>query len=125
MKKTITLLLIAILVSVVGCTDGSNPSSQGGEITFKFQMVDKDEQLKEWDITTEEANLAEALLAEELIEGTVGDFGLFVTAVNGITLEESNAYWELFIDGESAMVGVSSVKVEEGVVYAFKYSTFS
>jgi hypothetical protein len=87
-------------------------------------MIDKDEDVTEWEITSDETYLSEALLAEELIEGAVGDFGLFVTSVNGVTIEESNAYWELFVDGESSMLGVSSVEIAEGVTYAFVYSTF-
>jgi hypothetical protein len=133
MKKNYRAVLSLFLVVVIavstftGCTDDKNPALNGdlpADVTFKFQQVDKDEKLTEWDITTTETNLAEALLAEKLIEGVVGQYGLFVTAVNGVTITEDNAYWELFINGESAMVGVSSVEIVAGATYTFKYSTF-
>jgi hypothetical protein len=140
MKKKLHFILSLLLVALIavsafaGCTDRKDPDRSGENsapadstpvgVTFKFQMVDKDENLTEWDITTTETNLAEALLAEELIEGSDGAYGLFVTVVNGVALDEDNAYWELLVDGESSMVGVSSVTIDPAKVYAFKYSTF-
>ena len=56
------------------------------------------------------------------ISGYQSQYGLTVETVDGETLdwEESGAYWSLYINGEYAMTGVSSTKVEDGATYTFK-----
>lgn len=95
-----------------------------GETVFLFEFTDKAGDTLSWNVHTDDTNLAEALLAVDLIEGTEGDFGLFVTVVNGVEIEEDNAYWELRVDGEMSMVGISSIDIDEDEVYSFVYATF-
>jgi len=133
MKRLILLILLVIIaitaiIALTGCTKDKNTNLQSDtqptELTFKFEVTYKDGSTDEFDITTAETNLAEALLSEGLVEGDVGQYGLFVTAVNGAAIEDTNAYWELLVDGESSMAGASSVEIEPGITYAFKYATF-
>ena len=121
MKKILALILVVVLL--VGCGDKQEVITNG-QVQFFFEMVDKDDEVTDWNLTTTETILSAALLNEGLIEGEEGEYGLFVKTVNGVALEEDNAYWELFVDGESSLVGVSSVEVQEGITYAFIYSTF-
>jgi len=121
MKKILALILVVVLF--VGCGD-KQETVTGGQVTFRFEMTDKDGEVTDWSVTTTQTILSDALIEEGLIEGEEGEYGLFVKSVNGVVIEEDNAYWELFVDGESSMIGVSSVEVEQGMTYAFIYSTF-
>jgi hypothetical protein len=106
-------------------SDSSEPEDIGeGETTFLFEFTDKDDNKLSWNVSTDETTVGAALLEVELVEGTVGEYGLFVTVVNGVELEEDNAYWEFQIDGEMSMTGVDSTDIEEDVVYAFVYTTY-
>ena len=64
----------------------------------------------------------EALLAEGLIEGENGAYGLYVKKVNGIVADYDidKTYWAFYINGEYAMSGVDTTEIVEGATYSFK-----
>ena len=95
-----------------------------GDMTFRFEMVDADEALHLWDVSTDEETVGAALLAVGLIAGDESEWGLMVTVVNGMEadFEADGAFWGFFIDGDFAMQGVDATYIEEGVVYAFIYT---
>jgi hypothetical protein len=116
-------MIVLIAAALVGCTNDS-ATNAGEEITFKFEVTDGEGQVTEFDITTTETTVGAALLADGLIDGEVGEFGLMVVYVNGIRADynEDGAWWAFYIDGEMAVTGVDSTYIEEGVVYAFIYT---
>ncbi|MBE6804301.1 MAG: DUF4430 domain-containing protein [Ruminococcaceae bacterium] len=91
------------------------------ELSFVFKVVDLDGSEKSFDIKTEAKTVGEALVAEKLISGTEGDYGLMVDTVNGIKYDYTadGAYWAFYIDGEMAMTGVDSTDVVDGATYSF------
>ena len=94
-----------------------------GKTAFLFQVVGQDGAESWFRIHTDAETVGAALTENQLIEGTVGDYGLMVTSVCGTEIiwsEENPHYWALYINGEYAMTGVDSTPVEEGSVYAFK-----
>ena len=71
-------------------------------------------------LKTDEATLADALLAEELCEGDLDTYGLYIKYVNGIRADyvlDGGYWWNLIVDGEMSMVGTSYTTVTEGAVY--------
>jgi xylulokinase len=71
-------------------------------------------------LKTDETTLADALLAEELCEGDLDDYGLYIKYVNGIRADyvlDGGYWWNLIVDGETSMVGASFTTVTEGAVY--------
>ena len=93
-----------------------------GETTFLFTVVDKEGSETVFEIHTEKEIVGEALQELELIEGEVGEFGLFVKTVNGIVTDYDvdKTYWAFYINGEYAMSGVDTTAIEEGNSYMFK-----
>ena len=134
-KKTafLVILLCAILaaVSVVGLAGCKNNDKTGkdntaatqapAEVSFKFIVVGKDGTEKTFDLKSSKEMLAQALLDENLVSGTEGDWGLMVDTVDGEKLDYNTDgyYWALYIDGEYAQTGVSSTPIKEGSVYKF------
>lgn len=124
------LLLLAVAV-LTGCGgnpptdyDGGGENIGSGETVFRFEITDADGEVTAFDVHTDEENLATALLEVGLIGGQEDPaFGFFVTCVNDVCASDS-AFWALWIDGEMSMYGVSSVIIEEGIVYAFVYTAF-
>ena len=98
------------------------PAPIDNEVRFKFVVVDRDGKETSFDITTGKETVGEALLDEKLIEGDVGEYGLYVKKVNGIeaVYENDGTYWAFYINGEYATSGVDSTKAESGVTYMFK-----
>ena len=70
-------------------------------------------------IKTDAKTVGEALLDLGIIDGEDSDFGLYVTTVNGVTLDynQDGRYWAIYIDGEYAMTGVDSTEIVDGTAY--------
>jgi hypothetical protein len=136
-KKNLTfifslLLFVLIAVGTTGCNENTPPDASGieaqsigqGETVFRLEVTDNEEKTTVWDVRTNEATVGAALLEAGLIEGTVGEWGLMVSHVNGLRADftEDGYWWAFYIDGEMAMAGVDSTDIEEGVIYAFVYT---
>ena len=129
-KKLLSLLLAVVLVAAValvtvGCSDKSKDdvsSSQQTEVSFRFTVTHSKGEEKEFTIKTTEKTVGAALIAEGLIAGEDGIYGLYVKTVNGETLDydKDGMYWSFYIDGEYAMSGVDTTEIEEGKIYSFK-----
>ena len=96
-----------------------------GTTVFLFEMTDGDGNKISWNVHTETETVGDALVEVGLIEGTESSFGLMVEYVNGVRADfaEDNAWWAFYIDGEMAMAGVDSTDIEEGVIYAFVFTS--
>jgi hypothetical protein len=94
-----------------------------GKLSFLFEVVDT-EGAESWFLVKTDAETVGAALVENgLVEGTVGDYGLYVTSVCGMELiwsEENPHYWAFYINGEYAQTGADSTPIEEGVIYLFR-----
>lgn len=92
-----------------------------GSTVFTFVAVDLEGQETRFEIHTDSATLGDALLENQLIEGEMGEYGLYVQSVNGIPLdwEKDGKYWSLLIDGEYAMTGVDATEIVAGTTYTF------
>lgn len=130
LKKLLSVILCVVLVAAMalfatGCTENGKPeetNEPAAGVTFTFVAVDLEGVETTYEITTTAATVGEALLAEELIAGEEGQYGLYVKEVAGIPLDwdTDGKYWAFYIDGEMALTGVDSTDVVEGAVYTFK-----
>lgn len=71
-------------------------------------------------VHTDAEYLGAALQEIGLLEGEESQYGLFVTAVNGMSAdyEADGYYWAIYIDGEYALTGVDSTPVTDGGSYS-------
>ena len=105
--------------------DPNAPTVKGeGSTVFYFNVVDKDGKETKFEIHTDKTVVGEALLELGLIEGDMGDYGLYVKKVNGITAEYEvdGTYWAFYIGNDYGMTGVDMTNIEPGATYAFKVS---
>ena len=124
------VLIVAMALSMTACTNnGSEDAANTGseveqtvEQSFTFEVVDKDGNVTTFDITTDKATVGEALLEEGLIKGEDGQYGLYVTEVNGIVADYNvdQTYWAFYVDGGYAASGVDMTDVVDGATYSFK-----
>lgn len=123
------VLALTMMLSFAGCGSSNAEGTQApqttaaatAEVTFTLVVTDAEGSDTTFPITTDKATVGEALLAEGLIAGEDSEFGLYVTTVNGITLDwdKDQMYWAFYIDGEYAQTGVDSTDVVDGAVYSF------
>lgn len=93
-----------------------------GATAFAFVIVDKEGNETAITVKTDKKMVGEALLDEKIVEGEMGDYGLYVKKVNGIEADYNvdQAYWAFYIDGEYAMTGVDVTEIAPGVTYMMK-----
>jgi len=131
MKNMKRILAVVLALAFVFCFAACAKTAEGaetttaapaGDLSFKFTAVDLDGNKTDFDVPfTDGQTVGEALLAEELIAGEDGDYGLYVKTVNGITLdyEADGAYWSFYIGEEPASTGVDGEKAVADGVYQF------
>ena len=122
MKKWLAVLLVlAMVLGMVAC-GAKEPTGKGEEVSFTFVVVDPDGVSTTFEITTEEETVGAALIAEGLIEGEEGPYGLYVKTVNGITVtyEEDGKYWAFYEGDVYASAGVDQTAIEPGATYSFR-----
>ena len=105
----------------------NNNMEQGTEApavkkSFTFIVVDKNGNETTFNLSSDKSTVGDALLAEGLIEGEPGAYGLYVKKVNGIVADYDidRTYWAFYVNGEYAFAGVDATPVEEGATYSFK-----
>ena len=121
--SVISLVLVAAMaLGFAGCSNNEPEIPAGsGEKTFVFKVVELDGTEETFNITTDAKTVGEALVNEELISGTEGQYGLMVDTVNGQKYDYSTdgVYWSFLINGEYAMTGVDGTEITEGATYSF------
>lgn len=86
--------------------------------------VEAEERAVEFTVKTDKDTVGAALLDNGLIDGENGEYGLFVTSVNGIKADYSadGSYWAFYIGDEYATTGVDGAQISEDVVYRLVYT---
>lgn len=133
MKRFISLLLcIVFAFSFAGCGAETLPMTdengkQGSavdsaEVTFTLVVEDLDGNKTEKEITTDKKTVGEALLSQNIIEGEKGDYGLYVTSVNGVSLDykKDGAYWSFYVGENYADKSVDQTDIVSGETYMLK-----
>lgn len=93
-----------------------------GEKEFSFTVTDKEGEKTQFEIHTDQETVGDALTELGVIEGEDGEYGLYVTTVNGVTadFEKDGVYWAFYINGEYAQTGVDVTPITEGDEYSFQ-----
>ena len=117
-NKKIWLAVAALVVAVavvLGIYFVTRPAPQQGGKTITVQVVLLEGEPSDFTIQTDEEYLRGALESIDLIEGSEGEYGLFVTTVNGVTVDDSKQQWWCFTqDGEMLMTGVDTTPIADG-----------
>ena len=136
MKKTLTtitsiVLCLSFLLTLCACgqkidaeglwqnaTYRSDKEFGKGAKTATIEIV-TEEKTVTITLKTDEEILGTALIAEKLIGGEEGAYGLYVKEVNGVVADYNvdQTYWAFYIDGEFALTGVDTTPIEEGKIY--------
>ena len=132
MQKNKKILIIAavVLLLIAGALfliEGSKkPVPIEGSKTITVTVIQEGVEDKVFTIHTDAEFLRGALEQEKLIEGTESQYGLFVTTVDGVTVDESLRQWWCLNDGEGNMLdtGVDSTPIADGDAFQFVLSTY-
>ena len=135
MKKIFTFLLaILIIFSLASCKKSKQeitapPENDSviyeeigsGKNRFYLEIV-FDEKEKNYLILTDESTVGSALEKLEIISGEQGDYGMYITAVEGEEhrYEKGGKYWAFYEDGQYASKSVDLTTIKNDKVYSLK-----
>ena len=117
--------VLAIIALMVGIWFATRPETAEGAKAYAVTVVHKDSTVKEFSYRTDAEFLDDALLAEGLIAGEDGPYGLTVITVDGedAVWDKDNAYWAIWIGEEMATTGISEIPVYDGSTYKLEYTS--
>ena len=125
-KKLIAALIAIVLVVAVliGVYAFTRPETVEGAKTVTVEVVHKDESTKTFTYHTDAEYLGEVLLNEGLVEGDMGEFGLFITAVDGEVADYSvdGGWWGLYQNGEMTATGADTTPIADGDTFSLIYT---
>lgn len=125
-KKWIIALVAVILViaALVGVYYATKPQAQAGGKEITVVVVHADGSEKRFTYQTEEEYLGPVLLAQKLVEGEMGQYGLEIFKVDGeeASWEKDKSYWALYEGEEYASTGADGVVLTDGGVYKLVYT---
>lgn len=120
----ISLLLIIFVLLVAGgiyLYNQSRQETQEGSKTVTVEIVMSDNDSTSYNIKTDEEYLREALEQENLIAGEESDLGLYVSTIDGYTIDDDKQEWWLFSkNGESLETGVDETVIYDGDNFEIK-----
>lgn len=127
-KQTKLIIAVAVIVAVVvvmaGIYFATRPDTAQGAKTITVEVVHGDGSSKEFTYHTDSEYLGEVLLAEGLVAGDQGEFGLYILTVDGenAIFEESGAYWALYQNGEMTTTGADTTPIQDGDSFQLVYT---
>lgn len=123
-KSLIAGIVLAVMVlAALFCWKSFAPQAVEGDKTITVEVVHGDGSTKEFTIHTDSETLGAALMEEELLVGEEGPYGLFVTAVDGETVDSAKEeWWNFSKNGEALMTGVDSTMIADGEQYEITFT---
>ena len=126
-KKMILIALIPVILIglMLGVYMATRPETAVGSKAIAVTVVHSDGSENEFSYKTDAEFLGEALLAEGLIAGEDGPYGLTLITADGedAVWDTDNAYWAIYIGGEAAVVGISQIPVYDGSSFTLEYTS--
>ena len=109
------LALVLVIGALIGVYFAFSPKPTQGAKTVTVEVIPLEGEGKEYTYHTDAEYLGQLHLEEELIEGTESEYGLYITAVDGIPADESaNQWWAISKSGEMATTGVDTTPIADG-----------
>lgn len=120
----IAVAFVALIAVMAGVFALTRPETSQGAKTITVTVVHKDGTGKDFTCHTDEEFLGAVLVAEEIVEGEQGEFGLYFNTADGETADYSvdGGWWQIFIGDEAAVTGADSIAITDGGVYKLVYT---
>lgn len=123
MKKNtkIIIALIVLAALILGAAllyKAFAPAAQAGAKHIEIEVVHADGGSRDFSLDTDAETLRAALDELGIVEGDEGEYGLYVTAVDGESADDSAQEWWCFTKGgEMLMTSVDNTMIQDGEHY--------
>ena len=126
-NKKLIIAAVALAVAIVllgGLFMATRPEAVAGGKNITVTVVHGDGSEKVFEYATEAEYLGEVLVSEKLVNGEMGQYGLYFDTVDGeqAVWEVNQAYWSILIGEEYATVGADGIVLTDGGEYSLVYT---
>jgi hypothetical protein len=120
----IAVAVIALIGVMLGVYFATRPETTQGGKTFTVTVVHKDGSEKVFTCHTDEEKLGPVLLTEKIVEGSMGDFGLYILSADGEVADYNvdQGWWALYEGENMASTGADAVAITDGGSYKLVYT---
>jgi len=125
-KKIFLATLFIFIAFTVSACSNQQEEIKDNLFNIEVKVYDKDENIVyERKTTTTFEILLEALenIDDLILETEDSQFGAFITSINGI-IQEGNYFWNYYVNGDYATLGVSSYKINNNDIFEFRLEAF-
>lgn len=128
-KKKILIIAGICLVAVVAIFaliyGVFMPKGEVGDKTIQLTVVFSEGNEKDFTINTNAAYLGDALQEKKIVEGTKGEYGLYIQTVDGVTADEGKQeWWCISKDGEMLNTSADTTPIADGEHYELTLTTW-
>ncbi len=132
-KIWIAVAVLAVIAVIFGAVYMfAGPKAEKGSKNCTLEVVDDKGEVTTYEASTDAEYLREFMneLAESedfSYEGEEGDYGVYITSVNGLVAdyETNGAYWSIYVNGEYGQNSAELQPVADGDTYRLAYETSS
>ena len=125
-KKMIiaVVALVAVIAIMAGVFVATRPEPVTGGKQVTVTVVHKDGSQKVFEYATDAEYLGDVIVAEGLVNGEEGPYGLYFDTVDGETAswDVDQSYWSILIGEEYATVGADGIVLTDGGSYSLVYT---
>lgn len=124
-KAWVAAIVLVILIAILAAVYFMNrPQTAAGAKEITLTVVHADGSEKQFRYRTDEEYLGSVLLAEGIVQGEDGPYGLTILAVDGERADwnENQSYWALYIGQDYATTGADSTPVRDGDSFKLVYT---
>lgn len=120
-NKLVLIIALVLVVLIAGATTAyflTRPATQAGAKTVTVVVDAGQGTANTHTINTDEEFLGPMLLNEGIAKGENGEFGLFITEVDGIAADESQQqWWAITKGGEEVFTGADTTPIADGETF--------
>ena len=110
----IAILCIATIICIAFGFYAKDTISGNESIKSVTVSVVNGDDIKEFNITTNGDTLTDAVNELDLVQGEMGQYGLYIKTVNGYTANEENEeWWCITKAGEPVFEGIDNIKISD------------
>ena len=121
--------IVAVIAIMCGIYAINRPSATSGSKSVTIEVTDDTATTTSYAVSTDAEYLSQVFdeVEDLTVEGTEGDYGLYINTVNGLTADydADGAYWAIYVNGEYGNFGADSQPVTDGDTYSLVYETYA
>ncbi len=120
-KSLLAVMLVVVLAAAMFiCWKLFLPEAQAGDKTLAVTVTHADGSVRDFTLETDAEYLWDAMYERGLIDGTDGEYGKWVTTVDGRTADENaGQYWLFTRDGDWVETSCDTTPIADGESYEF------